>query len=122
MTNGAFLPSQMLKEASATSYTGRISFENSTLQSLDLLQWKHYTLSLQPHLLKRTVPLGSLGPKYTSWLPSLPWFLECNPATFPSWIGQPDPRNQALLFVLKQLASGKNLSSVDFLLSMSTAG
>lgn len=110
MTNHAMLAHVMLKELSATSYAANAPTCAYTLALLNKEQQDRYALKMQPELLDLVVPLEALDKQYDGWLRFVPWFLNCNRRRFPYWFGQPDPRNQALLYALKQVASGRDSS------------
>ena len=103
MTNPAFLPNSLLKEITGTEYnrTKIPSFfnDNHNLTELERQQARIFGLANKPNWLKRIDPVSSA----TDIVGNLPWWLECNPARYPYWFGQTDPRNELLL---KAMQSG----------------
>ena len=96
MTNPSFLPNALLKEITGTEYSRKIPgfFNNNhNLTELDRQQARIFALENKSSWLKRIDPASSVSDVVTS----LPWWLACNPARYPYWFGQPDPRNRQLL-------------------------
>eukprot|EP00963_Diacronema_lutheri_P010368 scaffold1033_cov454-Pavlova_lutheri.AAC.3 len=114
MTNIGFLPHALLKDLTGTEYKGEILLDNHTLHMLDRAQLDISGLTNKELLSERTSSLNTLDERYQGWLPYTPWFLACNQKRYPYWYSNPDPRNQALLYVLKMLATGKDYKAVHF--------
>ena len=114
MTNIGFLPHALLKELTATEYKGEVLLDNHALEMLDKAQLEISGLTKNAFLKKRTFSLDALDERYRGWMLYTPWFLACNQKRYPYWYSKPDPRNQALLFVLKMLATTKDYNSVQF--------
>mmetsp|Transcript_10582 Transcript_10582/g.65100 ORF Transcript_10582/g.65100 Transcript_10582/m.65100 type:complete len:488 (-) Transcript_10582:1068-2531(-) len=115
MTNIGFLPHALLKELTGTEYKGEVLLDNHTLEMLDRAQLEISGLTKNGFLKRRTFSLDSLDGRYHGWMLYAPWFLACNQKRYPYWYSKPDLRNQALLYVLKMLASNKHYDSVQFL-------
>ena len=111
MTNPAFLPNALLKEITGTEYTTKIpSFfnDNHNLTELDRQQARIFELANKPSWLKRIDPVSSV----TDIVSKLPWWLECNPARYPYWFGQSDPRNELLLKAMQSEPSRQNSNTL----------
>ena len=111
MTNPAFLPNALLKEITGTEYTTKIpSFfnDNHNLTELDRQQARIFELANKPSWLKRIDPVSSV----TDIVSKLPWWLECNPARYPYWFGQSDPRNELLLKAMQSRPSRQNSNTL----------
>ena len=112
MTNPAFLPNVLLKEITGTEYnkTRIPSFfnKNHDLTELDRQQTRVFELVNKPTWSKRIDPASSA----TDIITKLPWWLECNPARYPYWFGQSDPRNEILLKAMESEPSRQNSSTL----------
>ena len=112
MTNPAFLPNALLKELTGTEYnrTKIPSFFNSNhnLTELERQQSRIFSLANKPSWLKRIVPVSSA----TDIVANLPWWLSCNPARYPYWFGQTDPRNELLLKAMQSEPSRQNSNTL----------
>ena len=112
MTNPAFLPNALLKEITGTEYNqSKIpSFFNANhnLIELNRHQGRIFTLANKPSWLKRIDPVSSV----TDIVSKLPWWLECNPARYPYWFGQSDPRNELLLKAMQSKPSRQNSNTL----------
>ena len=112
MTNPAFLPNALLKELTGTEYnrTKIPSFFNSNhnLTELERQQGRIFSLANKPNWLKRIVLVSSA----TDIIANLPWWLSCNPARYPYWFGQTDPRNELLLKAMQSESSQQNSNTL----------
>ena len=100
LTNPAFLPNALLKELTGTEYRRKIPRffnDNHKLAELDRQQMRIFGLENKLSWRKRVDPASSV----TDVVTKLPWWLECNPARYPYWFGQPDPRNAWLLLAMR---------------------
>ena len=108
MTGISFLPHALIKELTASSYKGRQEhldqLAGGEVRDLDKAQIELYNLGGQfKHWKPRTVALNRVQAQERAAVGYVPWFLRCNPARFPYWFGNPDPRNKLLLQALQRL-------------------
>ncbi len=108
MTGISFLPHALIKELTASSYKGRQEhldqLAGGEVRDLDKAQIELYNLGGQfKHWKARTVALDRVQARERAAVGYVPWFLRCNPARFPYWFGNPDPRNKLLLQALHRL-------------------
>jgi len=99
LTRPAFLPSAILKELSATEkgwYPGLVNVAFllvATKKDLDREQTSLYNLDDNRCWQGFSDPMNTV----TDVEAYIPWYLKCNPGSFPYWFGKPDPRNAALV-------------------------
>ena len=99
MTNGAFLPTSLLKELTASEdnfYNGNINLNhllNMNLKDMALEQERLYTFYYRQMWEEILDPVEAVHDIDLE----LPWFLDCNRERFPYWFGKPDGRNEILL-------------------------
>ena len=106
MTNYAFLPEAILKELPATEDNNFTGFVNTTyLLSMDLADLNREQESLYNMVVKQCWLANSENMNNVTDVEMfIPWFLSCNPHTYPYWIGEPDLRNKDLLISMKDIA------------------
>ena len=108
MTGISFLPHALIKELTASSYKGRQEhldqLAGGEVRDLDKAQIELYNLGGHfKHWKPRTVALNRVQAQERAAVGYVPWFLRCNPARFPYWFGNPDPRHKLRLQALQRL-------------------
>jgi len=101
MTATSFLPNTLLKDLTATEYSGLVDLKmllQLSPHELDNLQTETFSLSWQAGWLDRLDPLDQA----LDLKPEVPWFLKCNPDRFPYWHNRSDPRNLQLWEALQE--------------------
>jgi len=116
LTKPAFLPSAILKELSATEkgwYPGLVNMGfllKATKEDLDREQAALYNLDDNRCWQGFSDPMS----KVTDVEAYIPWYLECNPDSFPYWFGKPDPRNAALVTAMATIGEEFKRSHQSF--------
>ena len=105
MTNHAFLPSNILKELTATEDNFYAGFINTAyllemnVQDMDEEQNNLYTMGDKQCWLAQCDRAEDVKDIDLY----IPWFLSCNTERFPYWFGLPDPRNNELFGSMNQI-------------------